>query len=246
MLRLVLDAVQTLRVRTHPLAFEDRARWYSEARLRSPFAPRKREDPLGEGFTNADGIIGQFAFGTTLAGLRLNADATQFVVVEAKMFSNLSAGTKNAKTFNQAARNVACMATAIAESDRRVEDFTSLGFFVLAPTPSLRGRGSNLEASVEPGMIRNAVRQRIGLYERNGRMKEAEELHEWEMTYFRPLVDRLSATRRLAIFSWDECIEVIADVDSQTGDELRRFYNRCLSFGSQRGAPTEAENVTPG
>jgi hypothetical protein len=114
MLRLLLYAVQTLGINSTPLAFEDGARWYSEALLGSSFGRQHRADPLAEGVTNADGVIGHFDFRpATKAGLRLRPGAKQFVVVEAKMFSKLSTGTKNARTYNQAARNVACMATAM-------------------------------------------------------------------------------------------------------------------------------------
>jgi hypothetical protein len=37
MLRLVLDAAESLANFDHPLRFLDRAKWYSEARLNSPF-----------------------------------------------------------------------------------------------------------------------------------------------------------------------------------------------------------------
>jgi PIN domain nuclease of toxin-antitoxin system len=54
-------------------------------------------------------------------------------VIEAKMFSNLSRGTKNALEYDQAARNVACMAHTIAKSGIQVDDLKSVGFFVIAP-----------------------------------------------------------------------------------------------------------------
>src|SRR5258708_23252206 len=86
MLRLVLDAAESLANFGHPLRFLDRAKWYSEARLSSPFRSRLKLDPLGEGFTNADAVIGHFDFRpSTKAGLRLSSDASQFVVVEAKI-----------------------------------------------------------------------------------------------------------------------------------------------------------------
>ncbi len=42
------------------------------------------------------------------------------------MFSNLSAGVKNAPEYNQAARNVACMAEVISRSGLQVEDIDQL------------------------------------------------------------------------------------------------------------------------
>ncbi len=99
MLRLVLDALESHRGSVGPLKFLPESHWYSEALLDSPFRPRKYGDPLGEGKTNVDGVVGQFGFrDSTRAGFALDSDARQFVVLEAKMFSNLSTGTPRAKS----------------------------------------------------------------------------------------------------------------------------------------------------
>lgn len=239
MLRLVLDAVRSLKIAGHPLSFAEGATWYSEALLESPFRPRHRADRLAEGFTNADGVIGQFDFrATTKAGLRLKPDATQFVVAEAKMFSNLSAGTKNAPAFNQAARNVACMAWAIEQAGRPLASFGSLGFFVIAPRPAQRGAGvSNLETATAPDAIKLAVHERIVAYEAQER-HEGIDLRRWEAETFRPLVDRLAASGGLGVLSWEDCIATVQQADADAGAELDRFYQRCLTF-----APLAARRV---
>jgi hypothetical protein len=229
MLRLLLDAIQHLGLRSSPLAFEAGSSWYSEALLGSPFAARYRGDPLAEGFTNADGVVGHFDFlPTTKAGFRLRADATQFMVIEAKMFSNLSVGTKNAPTYNQAARSLACMATAIQKSGRSLDDFSSLGFFVVAP--SQRRAGSDLETALELQAIKVAVRDRIQSYVVANRT-EVNELASWEERYFIPFVDHLAAAQRLRLLSWEACIESVISSDTALGQELKQFYLRCLSLG---------------
>jgi len=235
MLRLVLDAVQTLGLRGHPFWFTDEAKWYSEALLSSPFRPRSRSDKLAEGFTNADGVIGHFEFGaSTKSGLRLNGDATQFVVVEAKMFSNLSSGTTNARVFDQAARNVACIAEAISQSGRSLNDFDRLGFFVLAPALEKRShRNTNLESCIDPNSIKLAVGNRIQSYEQSGR-DEANQMRDWERNWFLPLVDKLVASNGLKVLSWEDCIEAISAADEDVGAELGRFYQRCLTYSPQR------------
>jgi hypothetical protein len=230
MLRLILDAMQTLKIPNHPLQFFNGAKWYSEARLSSPFRPRLKPDLLGENFTHADGVIGHFEFrDSTKAGLRLKSGG-QFVVVEAKMFSNLSSGTKNAPGYNQAARNVACMAEAIARSGSSLSDFKSIGFFVIAPNLETRQHGStNLETCLVPDAICSTVNQRIEAYECQER-KEARELREWQHNWFLPLLDRLVNEQRLAVLAWESIIEVIADTDRRWGEDLHRFYRRCLTF----------------
>lgn len=230
MLRLVLDAVQGVQIES-PLRCESGSAWYSEALLSSPFSARHRADALAEGFTNADGVIGQFAFRpNTRAGLELSDDATQFTVVEAKMFSNLSSGTRNARDYNQAARNVACMATAIARANRTPDSFSSLGFFVTAPDKASRRPGfSNLEESLDPARIIAAVHQRISAYEES-RREEATDLRTWEAAHFLPLVNLLEARDCLKVLTWESCIAAVATADREAGEELRKFYGRCLSF----------------
>lgn len=141
MLRLVLNALQKHRDIDLPFRFMDGARWYSEARLASPFAPRVRQDKQGEGFTNADAVVGHFNMrSATKAGLELSDDAKQFVVLEAKMYSILSAGTKNATSYNQAARNVACMANVLRKKRITPDSLGSVGFYVLVPEKKLTTR----------------------------------------------------------------------------------------------------------
>lgn len=75
LLRLVL-AAEARGVRCLPHPFEPGARWFSEARLYTPFAPRRRGDLLGESVTNADGVIGHFDIGrSSRAGLHLTVRA---------------------------------------------------------------------------------------------------------------------------------------------------------------------------
>jgi hypothetical protein len=194
---------------------------------------------LGEGFTNADGVIGHFGFSNlTKAALHLKSDARQFIVVEAKMLSNLSAGTKNAVSYNQAARNLACMAAAIEQIGRAPADFESIGFFAVAPKLDLRQhRGTNLESCLDAGSLRTTVSQRIAAYEAQSR-PEARELRVWESKHFLPLVECLVKTNRLRVLSWEDCIESIRSADRTAGDELHKFYQRCIAY-----APPQMETA---
>jgi len=133
------------------LCLAEGARWFSEALLASPFRPRRRADPLGEGFATVDAVIGHFDFvPVTKAGLRLQPDASPFVVVEAKMYSGLSSGTKNAPTYNQAARNVPCMAAAFHQARLQVHDLNKPGFYVIAPA---KDRRSAANADLETNQV---------------------------------------------------------------------------------------------
>lgn len=236
MLRLVLDAIQEINLANHPLKCLAGARWFSEAMLLSRFRARARRDSLSEGFTSADAVLGHFDFRpSTKSGLTLRPDATQFVVVEAKMFSNLSSGTRNAPGFDQAARNVACMAEAIAASGVPLGNFKSIGFFVLAPKFELRRRlNSNLEECLKSESLRMAVEQRIVAYEAQNRPESAE-LRAWQRENFEPLFDYLVRCNRIALISWEDCIASIGKAAPSTGQELAAFYERCLKLSPDQG-----------
>jgi hypothetical protein len=111
LLRIILDWFSHQGDLNHKLSFSDDCNWYSEALLPSQFLARFRGDPLSETWTHADGIIGHIKIGRDRkTDTTIGAGASHLVVTEAKMFSKLSAGLKNASYFNQAARYAACIA----------------------------------------------------------------------------------------------------------------------------------------
>ena len=137
MLRLALSAAAR-GTSCFPFSFLPDSRWFSEALLYSPFLPRFKGDPLSETWTHIDGVVGQFEFtSTSKTGLELSSEATQFIALEAKMFSPLSKGVKNAPLYDQAARTVACIATTIERARRSISDFESIGFYVVAPAEQI-------------------------------------------------------------------------------------------------------------
>jgi hypothetical protein len=181
MLRLVLDWMAVDGQPEHNLSFDEGARWSSEALLPSSFLPRHRGDSLGEGWTNADGCVGHYVQQPRRGDLSLLSDATQFVVIEAKMFSGLSRGTKNAPDFDQAARNVACMAEVLRLANRAPDAMRNLCFFVTAPQ-------SQIDAAIFGDLvtkpsIRSKVVSRVASYsgERDG----------WLDDCFEPLLERV-------------------------------------------------------
>jgi hypothetical protein len=236
MLRLLLEALGSPAISAqlpdHPLCFLADATWYSEAKLSSVFHPRHKRDPLGEGHTNVDGVIGHFGFDSkTKTGLCLPATARQFVVVEAKMRSNLDTKTKNGPGYHQAARSVACMAATLAAVKPTAPELESVGFFVIAPKRERRRTKSNLETCLKPDSIRSAVSARIARYELASR-PEAEEFRTWERGVFLPLLEHLDRSKRLRVLSWDECIDPLMQADETVWKELHDFYTHCLDLAS--------------
>jgi len=220
MLRLVLDWLDRHRDCAHTLAFEAGARWYSEALLPSRFLPRVRGDSLAESFTHADGVIGHF---TVQSGTRgdavLDSDPKQFIVTEAKLGSGLSAGTKNAPSYDQAARNVACIAHMLALAGVSPGSLRRIGFYVLAPRQQIESGvfGDLLSRQ----SIETKVRQRVAAY---GGVHD-----KWFQESFLPLLERID----IATLSWEQVLAALPPTRERA--ELERFYAQCLLFNPLRG-----------
>jgi hypothetical protein len=193
------------------------ARWFSEARLASAFLPRYRGDTLAEGYTHADGVVGHFRIGETgQAELKLENDAGQFVVVEAKMFSGLSKGTTRARTYNQAARNVACMAEVARRAERDPSDILHMAFFVLSPKEQLNaGMFSGL---LDKSSLKRVVEERAASY---NSLKT-----KWFEEWFMPTL----TSTFIGCLTWEDVIAYIKFSDRPFGDDLELFYNRCIAF----------------
>jgi hypothetical protein len=223
LLRLVLDVLSTQHSERDVLAFEPGSRWFSEALLPSQFLARRRRDPLAEGWTHADGIIGHFLIGTTaFANATLARGATQFVVTEAKLFSLLSPRVTNASYFDQAARNVACIAEVLANAERQPKDFSSLGFYVIAPSERIK---LNLfRSALTKQSIQAKVERRVSEYEPPDREKKEAWLRDW----FLPTLDCVD----IECLSWEQIIDDLRSGDECFRKELSNFYSQCLRFNS--------------
>jgi hypothetical protein len=217
LLKLVLRQASTIQDQSFPLGFLTGSTWFSEALLPTAFKPRYRGDPLGESRTNADGVIGHIIIGTKAkADLELESTASQFTVVEAKVGSPLSAGTSNARYFDQAARNIACMAEVMARAGMTLSRLERLDFIVLAPQYSIE-KGTFSE-EMQPSSIRTKVRKRVSAYEG--------QLDAWYQKRFEPTMDQV----HLHSLSWEEAIEWIGSEKPGAADELSEFYDQCLKF----------------
>jgi hypothetical protein len=219
MLRLVLDWLDRNREVTHPLSFAHNARWYSEALLPSRFLPQNRGDVRAESFTHADGIIGHFSI---LPGERGAAkvfrDAKQLIVTEAKLGSSLSSGTKNASTFDQVARNVACIAHMIGTAGANIDTFDHLGFYVLAP-----------EAQIRAGMFGDLItRESVERKVRTRVLKYDGIFDAWFEEMFKPVLARI----KLGALAWESVLDALP-ITLET-QQMWAFYEICLKFNPVR------------
>lgn len=221
LLRLVLDWFSMQNSGNHVLSFSPGARWFSEALLPSQFFARQRGDRLAEGWTHADGVIGHVAIGdAALADTTLIDSGTQFVVTEAKLFSPLSQRVTNAAYFDQAARNVACIAEVLSRARQQPESLSAIGFFVLAPQEQIARNLFLRELSTES--LQEKVSRRVSEYASPEREKKEVWLHEW----FLPTLKYM----KIDCLSWEQIVNHIQTTDTEFAQELSDFYAHCLKF----------------
>jgi hypothetical protein len=215
MLRLVLDWYSRHNLTDHPLLFQPRSTWFSEALLPSPFRPRHHGDTRAESRTHADGIVGHISVGSSAkADARLLTNATQLIVIEAKIYSPLSGSTKNAPGFDQAARNIACITELLSRANRPPTQMTSLSFFVLAPVAQINT--GIFAQKLDKESIRVAVQTRAQAFK--------SELGNWLDEWFFPTLQKI----RVEALSWETLISQIETNDPDVFQSFQGFYERCL------------------
>ncbi len=216
MLRLVLEWFSKNLNVDHKINFHEDAKWFSEAQLPTPFGSRYRGDQLAESRTNADGVIGHFVVGSEgKTDFVLLQNATQFIVLEAKMFSRLSPGIKNAPNYDQVARTVACMAEALRRAGKSPGDAISLGFNLLAPESQLISKDF---PEMDQDSIHRRVKERVDSYEG--------EKDDFYQEWFCPMMNLIEINK----MSWEEVLEFIISKDPNNGVAFKEFFERCITF----------------
>jgi predicted RNase H-like nuclease len=217
MLRIVLDWFSKHQLKDHPLSFARGCRWFSEGLIPTQFLPRSRKDPLGESWTHADGIIGHVDVGAGgRADVRLTQTASHLSCVEAKMFSKLSAGVKNARYFNQCARYIACMAELLHRADRRPQKMEGLAFFIFAPQEQIDAGVFSTQS--DPDHINETVKRRVSEY--HG--EKDSWYHQWFLATLKS-VD-------IQCLGWESIADTILKNDPYYGNQIQTFYFRCLQY----------------
>jgi len=220
LLRLVLS-IAAEGVDCLPFKFVAGSRWFSEPRLYSAFLATSRRDSLAETHTHADGVVGHIDVGVdTKSGLTLSAGGSQFVVIEAKISSPLRSGTTRAKYFDQAARNVACMAQSLKRCGQAIEQWESLAFYVFAP--KIKIADGIFARQMTKDSIASIIGRRIGEYPEG----EQAERGEFQRLWVAPLLARLT----LECVSWESIIAAIRQHDPNLGGDVQNFYEKTLRF----------------
>jgi len=220
LLRLVLDWFDRNRRSRHELSFFPEAKWYSEALLAYQFLPERRGDKRAESFTHADGLVGNFEIRPGERGdAIICSGAEQFIVIEAKLGSHLSSGVTNAPDFDQAARNVACVAELLNRASLVPKNIRKLAFYVTAPEQQIAaGVFGDLMTKAS---IRRKVDDRVSQYDG---AKDA-----WFHDAFLPTLDCID----VALITWESILEHITT--EEAAPRLLEFYERCLEFNPLKG-----------
>jgi hypothetical protein len=156
-------------------------------------------------------------------------------VIEAKLFSPLSPRVTHAAYFDQAARNVACVAEVLSRAGRRPQELSSLGFFVLAPREQVTRQIFSRETS--RASIERKVTQRVSEYPAPERKAKEQWLREW----FLPTLSQMEVD----CLCWENIIDSIRAQDAEFGSELSEFYGECLRFNRLQEPDLTAVNSSP-
>jgi type III secretory pathway component EscV len=135
----------------------------------------------------------------------LNESAKILGIIEAKMGSNLSQGTKNAKNYNQASRNICCLSY-VTRNSPNCEIF----FVVVAP-----------EETIKKNEIENQIKQENVLNQIKARFQHSAE------EYCSEIQEQAEKCKILTI-SYKEWINEIKDYEVKK--ILDEFYGKCISY----------------
>ena len=178
--------------------------WSSEALIDSPFVTVKEKR---EGYTHADIILGDFEIDYSQKGkIEVNKNAQILGIIEAKMGSNLSQRTNNADDYNQASRNICCL----AYNTLKAHGHCNIFFIVVAPQSTIKKY--DIEFQIENTTLKNQIIRR---YETSNEKLGQDLLKKIE-----------DNKNNILTISYEEWINKIKN---QTDKKLlNNFYNNCL------------------
>lgn len=193
------------------LPFPEGVKLYSEGQLRTPFKARYRGDAQAESHTRVDGIVGDFSIVGTKSGIGLNPGFRYIAVFEAKLYSRIARGTKNAPCYDQISRTTACVINAILQAGARTGYRAHLA--VLYPEDNVHIK----PALYTETYIESQIDKRLQAY------TEADGLDD---TVTRFATRWRGALKNLQIWflTWEDVLVEIGCED------LDRFYNLCQRF----------------
>jgi len=210
MTRLLVEVSIEAKLKLPHVDFGNIRHWYSEGLLSSPFLARSRKDDLAEGYTHADMALGDFRVDSANRGdISIEGSDGIFGVIEAKMGSRLSAGTKNAPDYNQASRNLACIAFNTLSTRH------TIFFAVVAPEKKIEEHG--IGALVESSRMVGQIARRFDMYDKDS-----------EIYALKEQVLARARSCMCFVLSYESWIEALAAHEAYP--DLVEFRKQCYRF----------------
>lgn len=205
MIRLLVieSMIQKLKIEGIDFELLAKKKWSSEALIKSPFVTAIINK---EGYTHADIILGDFEVNFENRGeATLQKDNPKILgVIEAKMRSDLSQGTTNAKDYNQASRSVCCLSY-MTKDNPDCEIF----FIVVAPKTKIN-------------KIKNQIEQENIITQIENRFKHS------NVTLEKELIQKQVAKCKILPITYEEWIGKLQNNKEEVKDLLNEFYTKCL------------------
>ena len=184
--------------------------WMSEGRLSAAFTH--------EQCTHADAVLGDVERRPkTKWGVQLKEGAGDFTVIEAKLGSTLAKQTKNAK-FDQAARNLACMAYALMSS-RKENQVINAHFYVVMPKDDKRYKQVESQFDKNGFEVKDRVRKEV--HKNNAEHQLIQAINK---DTFIKLVNSIDC----CLLTWDDICKQLGDKD------LFDYYTRAVNANGIR------------
>ena len=208
------------------LPFPVDARIYSEGQLRIPFKVRRKSErtgePKGETNTHVDGIVGDFSIGAgTKSGIELASGCRYVAVFEAKLYSPIGKGTKNAPDYDQVSRTTACLIHSLLEAEPRQDHEANIAVLY-----------SDDNLDINPREFDKVhLRERIG--KRLAENREAGDTTP-EVLRFETGWEKMFDHVDLHFKTWEEVLDEIGD------ESLWEFYRLCKKYNQKHQEPSEA------
>ncbi len=203
MTRLLVNQSMKEKTKLNGVDFGKISKWTSEALISSPFI---QADQHREGYTHADIALGDFDVDYNKNGkIIISENAKIFGIIEAKMGSNLSKGTKHFSDYNQASRSLACM------SSQTYDKNCEIYFIVVAPQMILVKH--KIDKQIDLNNMIQQIRERFKEY--SDSFKSAQNMD---------LILSKAGTCSVKSWSYEEWINAIVNPDSKKF--LSDFYDK--------------------
>jgi len=204
---LVLYSIQD-NLKIGSIDFSSISNWSSEALISSPFI---RAQKYREGYTHADIAIGDFVVDYSKKGdIKILNNAKLFGIIEAKMASNLSQKTTYASDYNQASRNLVCIASNTID-----KSFCKTFFYVVVPESKINTH--KIKQQIELQFLLNQIEKRFSLH------SEENEIMNDKYNIIKKITDC-----DIQVISYEFWISTIKD--SNTQKILHNFYQKAKKW----------------